>query len=268
MPAPLHGIGVLVTRPVHQCGGLCSLIEQSGGKPLRFPVLEIKPALDPAPMRDVLSRLKSFHIAIFVSANAVPPVFEALDGSFPEDVWVAAVGGSTGRVLEAHGRSPDLLPERNYNSEGLLALDAMNDVDGEDVVIFRGEEGRELLARTLAERGACVEQVAVYRRACPDADAQVLDTYRPDLDIVTVTSNESLDNLLGLAGEERREWLQSLPLVVLSERMAEHARSSGFASVHVTPGVGDAAIVKAVTLLAGARAQAGCDQSSDWLSDA
>ncbi len=37
----LHGAGVLVTRPQHQAGPLCRLIEQAGGDVIRFPVLEI-----------------------------------------------------------------------------------------------------------------------------------------------------------------------------------------------------------------------------------
>ena len=45
---------MLVTRPAHQAGRLCALIEAHGGRPIRFPTLEIRDALDPAAAEDLL----------------------------------------------------------------------------------------------------------------------------------------------------------------------------------------------------------------------
>ena len=243
---PLNGAGVLVTRPAHQADRLCQMIEEKGGQARRFPTLEILPLADLSDLDKVLAELAEFHIAIFVSANAVAPVFGRLKDGFPADVWLAAVGGSTAGVLESYGRKVDLIPEQSMNSEGLLLLESLNDVDNERIVIFRGEVGRELLADTLQQRGATVDQVSVYRRACPGTDPRALDDWRNDLKFITVTSNESLDNLLQIATIDQAQRLKILPLIVLSERMKTHATEAGFNTVYVTREPGDEAIVDAL----------------------
>ena len=66
------------------------------------------------------------------------------------------------KAEKAAGR--EAVPDTRFDSEGLLALPELNAVAGRRVVIFRGEEGRRLLAQTLAARGAQVHEVVCYRR--------------------------------------------------------------------------------------------------------
>ncbi len=106
----------------------------------------------------------------------------------------------------------------------------MWEVAGKRIVIFRGEGGRELLAETLRQRGATVEYAEVYRRAVPEAGAEQLQHVlrKNCIDIVTVTSNEGLQNLLHMAGDACRCRLLRLPLVVISQRTALLAAKLGF----------------------------------------
>ena len=60
----------MVTRPAHQAARLCELIRAAGGEALAFPVLEIAPVEDAAPVRALLARRDEFDIALFVSSNA------------------------------------------------------------------------------------------------------------------------------------------------------------------------------------------------------
>jgi uroporphyrinogen-III synthase len=228
----LSGIGVLVTRPEEQSHDLCQAIRAAGGEPVRFPVLAIEPIRDSPSLQAAMQRLEEFHWAIFISPNAVLHAFAALDahGGLPGSLRTAAVGKGTARKLRSSGHPPHLVPPGRANSEALLEQPELQQVDGQRILIFRGRGGRELLAQTLRARGAEVEYAEVYRRVKPRANiTALLDRWaRGEVDVVTVTSNEGLHNLYEMVGEQGRQRLLDTPLVVVSERGAELARSLGF----------------------------------------
>ncbi len=229
---PLKGAGVLVTRPAAQAGTLCELIEQQGGTAFRFPVLEIIKPADPQEVVKFSEQLDAFDWAFFVSANAVnmavPLILEKR--AWPESVRIAVIGKRSAEELKGFGLVADMLPEHHFDSEGLLALTPMQQVDGKRCVIFRGGGGRDLLANTLRERGARVEYVEAYGRIRPRVDSSaILARWRAGLiDIVLVNSVESLQNLVEMLGSSGKSFLLATPLLVVSERLAVFARQLGF----------------------------------------
>lgn len=233
MPRPdLRGLGVLVTRPAHQAGALCELIEQAGGRAIRFPVLEIEASHDAA-TEACLDRLAEYDLLVFVSPNAVQHGMErvAVHGGLPTGLKLAVVGEGSARALEARtGRRADVCPAERYETEGLLALPGLQDMRGRRVLILRGQDGRGLLGETLRERGAVVDYAEVYRRRLPRADKGRLASLLAagEVDWLTVTSSEGLRNLLLLAGSENARDLLKLPIVVVSERTAALATELGF----------------------------------------
>lgn len=228
----LRNICVLVTRPAHQAQHLCELIKAQGGEALVFPVLDIVEPEDTSALFQIIDRLDEFDIAIFISANAVTQGMSLIltDRSLPPHLKLATVGMRTAKELEQFGLCADICPSEKFNSEALLTLDEMQDVAGKNIVIFRGEGGREFLAETLIQRGAHVEYAEVYRRTKPQADTKTLQRplERGDIDIVTVTSNDGLRNLFDMAGTRGQQRLRQLPLVVISDRMVELAEELGF----------------------------------------
>lgn len=245
LPCDLAGLGVLVTRPAHQAVGLCRLIAQCGGRPLVFPALEIAPPRAPEAARRLLQR--EWDLVIYTSPNAVQFTRSlSPTGRLPAASRVAAVGGGSARALAEAGLQPDLVPER-FDSEGLLALPDLAQVAGRRILIVRGEGGRPLLGDTLAERGAEVNYAEVYRRARPEADAApLLARWGRDVQAVTATSVEVLENLDSLLGGQGRGLLRDTPLLVISERMVEAAERLGFTRVLLATGAGDEAILNAL----------------------
>lgn len=220
---PLAGVGVLVTRPAAQADGLCKLIEGAGGAAHRFPVLEIGAPRDPQPLRDVAGQLDGYDCAIFVSANAVQRTLDVLleDRPWPSSVRIAVIGRRSAQELERYGLSADLCPEVRFDSEGLLALPVLKDVDGQRFVIFRGDGGREYLAETLRHRGASVDYIEAYSRKRPDSDVSPLmkQWQSGAIDVVVVNSAESLRNLWDMLGDAGQQLLKQTPVLVVSERM-------------------------------------------------
>ncbi len=241
----LAGLNIVVTRPEHQADHLCHLIEEAGGRAIRLPVLTISAALTSPAVTDILARLGDYDLAIFISPNAVHFTAQALSGSagLPPGPLVAAVGRGTARALvEQFGRQPDLLPAGQFNSEGLLALDALQAVSGQRVVIFRGNGGRELLAQSLRERGARVDYAEVYRRD-PAAKLVADDERLRDPDIIVITSSEGISNLVAMTPPAMHNRLFHTPLLLVSERAIKLARSLGFqAACLMSPQASDEAI--------------------------
>jgi uroporphyrinogen-III synthase len=244
MACYLKGKGVLVTRAVHQARGLCRLIESQGGRPVCFPALKIGPGSESAAALELLQQ--AWDLVIFISPNAVRFAANLLVGVELRWGQIAAVGEATAKALGSAGISPDLIPAGRYDTEGLLALPELQQMGQRQVLIVRGEGGRPLLGDTLQARGAKVGYAEIYRRLRPDADPALLLAHWSDVDIVTATSAELLDNLVAMIGEKGWPLLRETPLLVISERMVKRAKALGFKQVLRAVGADDASMLAAL----------------------
>lgn len=216
----------MVTRPAKQAEALCKLIEQEGGEAIRFASLEILDLTGGEPLNGLQDRIDKYDIAIFVSTNAVEGAAKLLGNALPEHMALVAVGKASARAVKQQWQRPAACPKEGANSEGLLKTEILKNVDGRNIIIFRGQGGRELLGETLQQRGASVDYAEVYRRVRPDHDLAELQS--SDADIITATSNESLQNLFDMATAPQREWLRTRQLIVFSQRGARLAQELGF----------------------------------------
>ena len=251
MSGTLNNTGVLITRPAHQADHLLSLIELAGGHTFLFPTIEIQP-LETADLQQALRDLAQADIAIFISANAVTFGFEAMAAhhvSFPAGLHLATVGAATARALEAHGHTPDIVPDEDFRSESLLAHPTLQQLEGKRIVIFRGKGGRELLASTLSERGAHIEYAECYQRAKPNSDPAAVEQHwaAGEINVVAATSVEGIRNLFDMLGPEGKALMQNTAIVVVSQRMADACHSIGLnGPVIIAAEASDRAIVDAI----------------------
>ncbi|BAO43032.1 uroporphyrinogen-III synthase [Thiolapillus brandeum] len=244
MSCDLAGMSVLVTRPKDQSETLCSLIEEAHGRPVRFPAMEIH-GLEDAATQQILARAPQADLLIFISVNAVIHAFPLLPEALPLELPIAAIGEATARALADYGLPASLMPRGRYDSEGLLALPELQDMSGREVIILRGRGGREKLRTELEARGARVRYAEVYERQLPGQNAaNLVRGWERLVDVVTVTSSQVLDNLLQMLGEAGAQRLHCTPLVVLSERTAEHAHERGCRNIWVTEQAGDRGILR------------------------
>src|SRR5690606_12536763 len=199
---PLTDLTVLVTRPAAQCGPLCAEIEHRGGAALAFPVIEIAP-IESAPPSEC-------DLAVFVSVNAVEHGAHLIRRT--ASLRIAAVGKATAAALAAAGLPADIVPDAGFDSEALLAHPDLTLPEAARVLIVRGDGGRNLLRDTFIARGATVEICEVYRRArplvAPERLAELETKWAQDgVDVVTITSVQTLHNLLSLLSERGRTLL-------------------------------------------------------------
>lgn len=249
---PLRGLTIVVTRPRDQAAQLARRIEQAGGIPLLFPLLDITAVQDTKTLFEQITRLGQFNLAIFISPNAVHYGIAAIRvaGAVPNALRIATVGQGSAKALRESGIANVIAPTERFDSEGLLALPELQNVAGWRVMIFRGDGGRELLGDTLKARGATVEYATCYQRSKPPQDAGALLSAMPDA--ITVTSSEALGYLWQMLNGTARTALRNTPLFVPHARIAELAREQGWLQVQVTAS-GDDGLLSALITWTGQR---------------
>ena len=249
LTGPLVGQHILVTRPAGQAAVLMAGVEQLGGRATHVPFLAIKTASDLSDLESIAAHLETYRACVFVSANAVHTAWPVLTRHqpWPEYLAAAVVGPGTARVLRQLCVSHVLQPEVQFDSEGLLSLPFFSpeQCQGRAFALIRGEGGRDLIARTLRDRGARVDEVSVYQRSL-DLEAvirtaQLMETDQPSAMIVT--SSESLQRFMGSAPEVLARAMHLLTIVVPHARIAQCAADLGYENVVVCDG-GDDGILR------------------------
>lgn len=235
----LDGLKVLVTRPEQQARTLCDSITSSGAVAIALPVLDIVPIL---PWHGSAFRLADQEMIIFISRNAVTHFMAGLQTSLADNVQLVAVGSGTAATMREHGLRVDIQPPPPAGSESLLAMPKLNTVQDKNVLIVRGDGGRELLADTLLARGANISYLEVYRRGLPSRSKIEIEQAKT-ADCIVITSIAGLDNLCLLIDIEQ---LTPKWLIVMSERIRQYALNLGFQQCVVAADASDAAVMQQV----------------------
>lgn len=237
----------LVVRPAAQANQLVQMLHQLGHAPLCCPLLETRPGCDLPHLGDMLQEA---DLVIAVSMHAVhfAHYFLLQTGQTWPHIDYFAVGQASADAFAEAGIQA--LCPADPRSEGLLALPALQGVSGRRVLILRGNDGRDLIARTLASRGALVHYCATYERHYPDLDGDALTRHwqAAGLDSLLITSGELLQRLLALVPGPQHPWLYDRLLVVPSPRVAEMAEGAGFTRIVIAQGASNQALVAALEL--------------------
>ncbi|MFF7106127.1 uroporphyrinogen-III synthase [Pseudomonas sichuanensis] len=242
---------LLLTRPEEDCAALAQSLAEAGIASASLPLLAIEAI---APDTAQLHRLRGIAQAqaiIVVSKPAARLLLEQLDQAGiapPPEGWFT-VGEATARILQGRGLRVSF-PATGDDSEALLGLPALREAIARSVprvLIVRGVGGRELLAERLAEQGASVDYLELYRRCLPHYPTGTL-ARRVDgerLNGLVVSSGQGLEHLQQIAGTD---WprLSRLPLFVPSPRVAEQARALGARQIVDCRGASAAALLAAV----------------------
>ncbi len=233
MNRTLKGVRVLNTRPTNQAQELSNSIIAAGGIAIECPTLEIKAT--PNDWIHSLPDLNRVNQAIFVSSNAVYHCFTQLKLHhihWPESIKVIAIGQGSAKTLKEFQITVHHIPELP-DSEHLLDITALQQIKNQTVLLFKGEGGRTLIEEGLLQKGAHVISLNVYKRVIPNIRLEFINSlWREDLvDIILLTSEQSIHNLFKIFSEETHGWLHEKPCLVISERLAKSASLFGMKKI-------------------------------------
>ncbi len=245
----MTGWRLLLTRPAEDCAALAQTLAGEGVFGSCLPLLDIVPLPVSEKIRQAMARLQRCDAVIVVSKPAARIALDLLDGSSALTMPWFSVGAATAQILLEHGLDAHF-PVDGDDSEALLQLPRLREAvsqPGAQVLILRGEGGRELLAERLRERGASVEYLELYRRDLPAYPPQELSRRiaAERLNGLVVSSGQGFEHLQQMAGDA---WplIAQLPLFVPSPRVAEQARAAGAQTVVDCRGASAAALLTAL----------------------
>lgn len=245
--APLAGWTVLSLRPRGQHAGLRAAAARMGARVLAMSALAIE-ARDDAACRHALAAAVAADIVLFTSPNAVRAAASLRPLRIPRRRTVLAVGDGTRRALQRVGIAA-MSPTR-MDSEGLLAMPALQDVAGRSIGLVAAPGGRNRIGPGLQARGATILRADVYARvpvAIPAArwHAMAGALAQPRSVVLALSSAEALAAMLRQQPADLAKPLRRIAVSAASERLALAARDAGFRRVAIGADARPASLLRA-----------------------
>jgi len=249
----LAGATIVVTRPAGDARELMTAARAQGAEALALPGLALRATRSAAVVIAQLQTAAHADAWIFSSPAAVRFAFRLLpDLSAARHGPVFGVGAGSARALAGHALHA-VIPRERSDSEGLLALPELSDVRGRRLALIGAAGGRDLIASTLRERGATVDEIHVYERVAPRLTQRHFEALgrADDPVIMLLSSAQALAHLVARLPPRLLERLRRQTLVVSSERLAGIAQDEGFVNiVHARSAMPDELLAAAARALA------------------
>lgn len=228
----LAGKSIVVTRPMMQAQNILELLEARQATVIHFPVISISITDHIETAQRCFSKLSKYQMIIFISANAVHyamSIAQELGINFNCST-LAAVGPATKAALENYGQKVAIVPKAGFTSEALLNDPELQNIAEKNILIVRGQGGREYLRETLTTRNARVDYAEVYQRQLP-SDRNSMDLCQLSMHdtAILIYSVDSVQNLWSLCTLAEQECLTKMTIIAGSQRIAEAASRVGFA---------------------------------------
>jgi uroporphyrinogen III methyltransferase/synthase len=201
---PLYGRKVVVTRARAQASELAATLRGLGAAVIELPAIRIEARIDSEPVRRAVRAIGDYELICLTSPNGVRLLFEALaaagrDARALAGATVAAIGPGTARALAERGVAADVVPER-FVAEALVEALGSVEVSGRRVLVARAAEARDVLPDALRERGARVDDVALYETVREEPDPAAVEA-AAEADYITFTSSSTVRNLVDALGD-------------------------------------------------------------------
>ena len=226
---------ILITRPEGKGAALAQQLEQAGYQASLCPVLKIT-YLTPTSVE--LSPLVNADKIIFVSQDAVHAL-SALKPAINTKAQFYGVGQQTAdTIYEVFGVRAAL--PKQHDSEGLLALKSLAEVDGSNIVLVKGIGGRPEIAKILKQRGAFLNNCVVYQREpVAQQPADWIDHWQSqNVHGIVITSNAAVDAIFNTLTAAQLTWLQQCEFYVASERIGDYLQQQKINSTHIHTAAG------------------------------
>lgn len=193
---------VLITRAGEQADEFARALLERGAEPIVAATIAIEPPDDGAAAQRAIDALQTFAWLVFTSRNGVDAFFElletrTLDARTIGAAKVGAIGERTAARLRERGVLADAVPG-DFVGEAIAALILERTNAGDRILIFRAQEARDVLPRTLEEAGRIVTVVPAYKTVVPCNDR--LSTQLERADILTFTSASTVRGFTAILG--------------------------------------------------------------------
>ena len=190
------------------------MLTERGAQVIDLPALEICEPKSWEAMDSAIATLHTFDWLILTSPNAVNYFCDRLlhngkDLRALSSLKIAVVGQKTNGFLKQRGLAADFVPT-DFIADSLTEQFPENPTDKKLLFPRVEKGGRDILVRTMTERGAIVTEVAAYESACPKSipPTAKLVLENSAVDAVTFASSKTVRNFAQLMAKTfGEEWL-------------------------------------------------------------
>ncbi len=244
----LNAVRALVTRPEPQAGELAQAIIAQHGQAVVMPMINIQPLSEDHRIRDIVLGLDLYDQIIVTSRPAAQFGLELIEQYWPQlpiHLQWFAIGKGTASTLAACMIKP-CHSDTGVDSEALLSMPELQNINDSRILIIKGKGGRTLLPQELERRGASITTLEVYQRQrCEYSHHELVKQLEShDINVILCGSGETVTHLGHYLPElNRPDYL----VIVPSERVARHALALGFQQVHNANGASHQAMLSALS---------------------
>ncbi|KAF1054624.1 MAG: Uroporphyrinogen-III synthase [Burkholderia gladioli] len=235
----------VLTKPEGQSAALAAQLAAAGIEVFDFPLIDIAPVADPAPLDAAFARLDAYALVVFVSPNAIDRALARYNAIWPHSLPVGVVGPGSVAALARHGIAapahrviaPDAAPG-GENGEG-----------GDDAPRYDSESLFAQIERAFAAHGGASGAPGASAAAAIASDS--LESPPSSTDATAAPTAPVSGPLAGkrvliVRGDGGREWLST----ALRDAGTEVERVAAYRRIAPEPSIG--AWERVRTLLAGA----------------
>ena len=219
-------IALISSRPQGTNVQLSDDLKNSEIKLLSFPLTEIHPLNNYQIFDGVIENIKTYQHIIFISTNAVHFFVERvkkLSLQIPKNLIFSSIGPTTKLLLQKKLSVDVHSPIKTFDSEHLLKEKIYNNVEGQKILIIRGEGGRETLKNALEEKGAIVNYGECYVRKYVDIDLNQLknDLVNYHHQFILFSSTNSAKHFIHQLSKVDSRWLQNIKIIVNHKKIGQ-----------------------------------------------
>ena len=219
---------VISLRPRGEHAALRRAAARSGGRLVALSPWVLRDQDDEATRTALREALAAQHVVVTSPAAVRAAARLQPLRALPGQAWFA-VGAGSAAALRRAGVDTVSAPTR-MDSEGLMALQGLQHIDGSTVGLVTAPGGRGALTPALLSRGARVLRADVYERVPlappPRAVAALRTLVAPT--VLALSSDEALQLVLAGLPDDVVGKLHAATVVAASPRLADLARSHGF----------------------------------------
>jgi uroporphyrinogen-III synthase len=226
---PLSGWTLVSMRPQNQHAPVRRAAQKWGARVISASVIKLVPSHEPAALAEVMK----CPVRIATSPNAVR--FAAKHQTLSGD-WLA-VGTSTAKALLSVGARSVQTPEPQ-TAEGVLALAGLQSIKGKQIGLLTAPDGRGLLEKELAARGAQLIIAHTYQRQTLPLKVstcqQIIDS--GPRTALLITSQQAFRHFFAQFDDAGQRTLKTQICVASSVRLLEYIQTLGFERVLTSQG--------------------------------
>jgi len=198
---------VAITRPKDRAKNTCKIVEELGGTAILAPTLDLE-LYNSESLKELVQKKDELDWIIFTS----PTTIVSINKFYPEFLKtltckIAVIGNKTGKLLENHGLSVDLIPQE-FTAEGLIEEFKKREITGQTIGIPRTSSARQVLPNGLEELGNEVIIAEAYKSLFPmDEDAVtnlIQKIENKEIDAITFTSPLTARNFFEIAENKQK----------------------------------------------------------------